>query len=57
MNDRHRQIKSICLKIVKNDRAEMLMHDRRWFSIMGFQYQLSCIPTQWGKRIYKLLGW
>lgn len=61
MNNRSRAIKKICWKILKNDKAEKLMHDdnnKTWFrgTIGCIQFEFIHDETEWGKRIYKLLG-
>lgn len=56
MNNREREQKRICLKIVKNEKARSLMHNREYSSFMGMRLWAIHI-TEWGKRIYKILGW
>lgn len=57
MNNREREQKRICLKIVKNEKARSLMHNREYSSFMDMRFEWAIHITEWGKRIYKILGW
>lgn len=62
MNNRRRAIKKICWKILKNDKAEKLMHDennKTWIrgTLGMIQFKFVNDETEWGNRIYKLLRW